>query len=169
MKILIISLPRTGSTSLTHKLSKIHNLEIINEPYRTTNIENEFKPKKENIIVKSLVHHHRDNFELVKYFNKENIILLSRKDLVSCAESYVYLIKNFEKNRFGFKSEYFYENIRKDDFDYYYQIINEYHNQLKNLSEKLEIPITFYEDIFDPNSEDRLRKFEKNNLNRKLI
>lgn len=169
MKILIISLPRTGSSNLLFKLAEENKLKSIYEPFHDGT--NQFKnwiynPEEDNIIIKTIINHHYDNLQLAKNFNK--IILLSRRDLKSCTESWIYFIKNVN-NSFTSYQSYYYENIYDKEFDYYYKIIKEYHSEIENLSRILNIPITYYEDIFDIKSSEKLRKFNKKDIKKNKI
>lgn len=176
MKILIISLPRTGSTSLLFKMADEYNVRPIFEPFHdgTNTFYNgetiwTYNKNENNVIVKTIVHHHPNNLELVKEFNI--IILLSRRNLKECAESNAYfakqvnsakeiILKNNNEYKSGYKSytPYFYDNISQREFETSFNFILKLDSELKKLSELLKIPITYYEDIFDVNSKDRLRK-----------
>lgn len=173
MKILIISLPRTGSSSLLFKLAKENGLKPIFEPFHDgTNEFYDGKTKwiynenEDNIIVKTIIYHHQNNIELISNFDK--IILLTRKDLIACAESFVFFSKN---RRNGFMSwfPYFYENVSEEELNESIEILKKYDDELKSIGQSLKIPITYYEDIFDINGEDRLRKFDKTKLNKNKI
>lgn len=162
MRILIISIPRSGSTSLMFKLSTEYNLIPVFEPFRK-HLTNEkfnstFQYNMQNVVVKTMVYQHTNNVDLSKIFDKT--ILLSRRDLKSCAESLAYLTKN-GKYGYSLDEDYFYENISDEEFQINYQAIEKYNQQIKNLSNELELPIIYYEDIFDINSPKRLRKFHK--------
>ncbi len=166
MKILIISLPRTGSTSLLYRMADEYKVRPIFEPFHDgTNAYYNgetvwvYDKNENNIIVKTIIHHHPNNLELVKEFNM--IILLSRRNLKECAESNAYYFKhiqNGQNNGFRSDSPYFYENISKRELDISIDFTIKWDNELKKLSELLNIPVTYYEDIFDVNSKDRLRK-----------
>jgi len=169
MKILIIALARTGSSNLLFKLASENNLKPIFEPFRG-DIENEYfdgttrwiyNENEDNIVVKTIVHHHKDNISLAKKFDK--VILLSRKNIKECAESSIYFFKNKEN---GYKSwwPYYYDNIREEELNSVIEIVKEHHHQLEVISRELNIPITYYEDIYDINSSDRLRKFNKKEI-----
>ena len=99
MKILIIALPRTGSTSLGEMMTKKHNIKkYLFEPFNPKNTER-YNSSENNIVVKTLVFQILDEIKeedrinwlinLTKEFDE--IILLSRKDLKSCGESWAYL------------------------------------------------------------------------------
>jgi hypothetical protein len=95
MSILIIALPRTGSTSLLNKLSKERGLKPLFEPFDNTG---RFKYNNEkNVVLKTIICHHPNNIELCKEFDE--IILLSRKNLLECAESHAYQTHFSKTNR----------------------------------------------------------------------
>ncbi len=107
MRILIISLPRTGSTSLLYKLAKDKNLKPLFEPFDGSN-----RVKyngEDNVVVKTIISHHSNNIKLSEEFDQ--VILLSRKNLLECAESHAYQtyfskVKNYNSN-----NEYYYEDV----------------------------------------------------------
>lgn len=156
MRILIIAIPRSGSTNLLYNLSEKNKLKPIFEPYGR--FKKSYDTTENNIIVKTIINQYENNIELVKNF--DTVILLSRKNLVECAESFSFLMKNRD-NGFKVNTSYFYENISKEEFENYYNMILDYHTQLLKLSDVLNIPITYYEDIYNINSEHRLRKRNK--------
>lgn len=153
MKILIIALPRTGSTTLLYRTAKEKNLKAFFEPFSLK--ENYyFNSNMKNIVVKTIIHQHPDNVSLAKDFDE--VILLSRKNLKSHTESLAYLYHNAPE---GYNSNNSYSYIEpplktlekaKD------QILKK-NKELKALSKELNVPIQYYEDLFDENSPDRLR------------
>jgi hypothetical protein len=155
MKILLITLPRTGSNSLLKKIAKKENLLPINEPFislpnKLKQYENFDWKNTDNLCVKTHINHMDILFYLkfVQFFDK--VILVSRKDLKACAESlsYAHHFKNFSDKYVwtitpNFKNTMkFVEKIDKD---------------LRKLSKLINIDILYYEDLFDVKSEDRLR------------
>jgi hypothetical protein len=95
MKVLLITLPRTGSTSLLKKISEEQNLNPISEPFNDVNGNLEkYKDynweNMNNICVKTHINHKDVTFylEFIKFFDE--VVLLSRKDLNACAESLSY-------------------------------------------------------------------------------
>lgn len=161
MKILIISLPRTGSSNLLFNVSKEKNLKPIFEPFaelkKDDSINRTYDSSEDNVVVKTIINQHNNNIELAKEFDE--IILLSRKDLRACAESWAYFIKNKNKG-FGSWYPYVYSGISETELEFYLEIIKEYDSNIKNLSKSLDISITYYEDIYNLNSDERLRKFD---------
>ena len=162
MKVLIISLPRTGSTSLLNKYALEYKLKKIEEPFNIRNIEkliyNDIN--EHNIVIKTILDQipiNETNY-IYYWFNKskqfDKIILLSRKDLKLCAESLSFLDYN-EKN--GFKYTDKYEWYQTPNFDRWFKYLTNLNGDLIKLSILLNIEITYYEDIFDINSKDKLR------------
>lgn len=159
MKILIISLPRTGSNSLMKIYSEKFNLKMIGEPFNPNNLSNSFEIE-ENIVVKTIVNQKPKNITNCKQFyidfskNFNEVILLSRKDKKACCESLAFLNYN-EKN--GFKYDEKYQWYETPNIEESKKFINESEQFLLDLSESLKIPIIYYEDIFDLSSPQKLR------------
>jgi hypothetical protein len=165
MSILIISLPRAGSTSLLYKLASERMLTPIFEPFDGTN---RFKYNGEsNVIVKTIVPHHIDNLKLSKEFDE--IILLSRRNLLECTESHSYHTYFSKTKNYNSNNPYYYEEVPSDIFELCYTDIIKWNNDLNELAIKLNIPITYYEDIYDINHSDRLRKGNKSDIKKILL
>ena len=105
MRILIISLPRTGSTSLLHKISKEREFRAIFEPFDGSD-RFLYDDDMNNVVVKTIIHQHENNFELSKKF--DDVILLNRKNFKNHLESYSYLYHNI---RNGYHSGTPYEYV----------------------------------------------------------
>lgn len=155
MKILLITLPRTGSTSLLKKISEEQNLNPISEPFNNINgnlkrYENYDWKNAYNICVKTHINHKDIPFylEFIKFFDE--VILLSRKDLNACAESLSYAehYNNFSSKYIWHKTPNLKKNI---------DLVTTYDNDLKKLSKLINAEITYYEDIFEINSKEKLR------------
>jgi hypothetical protein len=164
MRILIISLPRTGSTSLLRKISNERGLKSIFEPFDGSN-RNPYRGE-DNVVVKSIICQCDTNRELVKGFDE--VILLSRKNLTECAESHSYRIHN-DKKGFTSLDEYYWEAAPKELYELCYNNVVSWDKELKELSEEIGVPITYYEDIYDTNSSERLRKGNRKDLKSKII
>lgn len=167
MKILIIALPRTGSTALGETLLKKYKLKkYLFEPFVPDSKE-KYNQEDTNVVVKTLVYQIPENVKeenriewlinLTKEFDE--IILLSRKDLKSCGESWAYLSYFNETKKFMYDDNYVWEPTPYDDLAYKQVVF--FDRDLSYISEKLNIPITYYEDIYDVNSSERLRKGNK--------
>jgi hypothetical protein len=172
MRILIISLPRTGSTSLLKNISKSKKLKEVFEPFDGTN-RFPYDDMMDNVVVKTIVLFQRpigvlDYNEWILEFAKkfDEVILLSRKNLIECAESHAYAVFNRKR---GFTSNTPYVWEETPNFDKCYSDIIKWDNALKIISTKLDIPITYYEDIYDLNSNNRLRKGNRSIYTHNLI
>jgi hypothetical protein len=163
MNILIISLPRTGSTELGKDISNKHKLKYECEPFSGGDrlLHNE---DLQNIVLKTILFHLPNHIEesnridwLVKLSQHfDETILLSRRNLVACAESWAYLMYKEKQKSFKADEPYLWEKTP----NYYaeFQFIEKCDSELKYLSNELRIPITYYEDIYDENDSKRLRK-----------
>ena len=159
MRVLIISLPRTGSNSLMKLYSEKFNLKMFGEPFNPNNPLNSFEIE-DNIVVKTIINQTPKNITNSKQFyidfskNFDQVILLSRKDKNACSESLAFL--NYNENT-GFKYDEKYEWYKTPNIEESKKFINECEKSLLDLSESLNISIIYYEDIFDLNSPQRLR------------
>jgi hypothetical protein len=172
MRILIISLPRTGSTSLLNSIAKSKNLKRLFEPFDGTN-RVLYEDNMENIVLKTIVDTQKpkncNNYiDWIVNFSKsfDETILLSRKDLKACAESHAYSVHN-RINGFTSNDPYLWEPTPADELCY--NNIIKWNGVLNTLSNILNIPITYYEDIYNPNDSGRLRKGNRNEFNKSII
>ena len=153
---LIIGIPRSGTSSLMKSIASANNLPFIYEPFR-------FEVKLsdiDNVVIKTQFHqldkliysgnvtveHLEKCLLFYVEFSKQfdNVILINRKDIKSQCESlsvhhsginetqkYIYT-----KEVYGDKAKLLYNNIK---------LINKY---LIKLSEKINVPIDTYEEIY---------------------
>jgi len=163
MSILIIALPRTGSTELGKRLSIKHKLKYEFEPFNPPDIVpplTYFKNKVVKTIIFQLPHYvkekNRTNWliDLIKEFDE--VILLSRKNLIDCAESWAYL--TYKSKQTGFKSNEPYLWEKTPNYEIALKNVIKWNEELMFISNKLNIPITYYEDVYSVNSNERLRK-----------
>jgi hypothetical protein len=79
------------------------------------------------------------------------VILLSRKDLNACAESlsYANYFQSFTEKYKWIKTPNLNENV---------ELVKKFDEDLKELSKLIKIEVLYYEDLFDINSENKLRK-----------
>jgi hypothetical protein len=175
MSVLIISLPRTGSTELGNRISIKRNLKYECEPFNGGNkLFNNCDLN--NVVLKTILFHlptyiEESNriswlIEFSKNFNE--VILLSRRNLVRCAESWAYLKYNEERRSFKPNEPYLWERTPNFNFSMY-QFIKKCNSELVYISEKLNISITYYEDIYDENDSNRLRKGDVFNYSKNII
>lgn len=114
---------------------------------------------KTDVVVKTLIGQPQLT-NLVKFYSEfskkfDNIILLSRRDLVAVSESFSYLTWNLQ-NGVSLSDEYYWEET--PNLNETYKLIIKLNDDLIQLSNNLKIPIVYYEDIYDINSKDRLRQ-----------
>ena len=174
MSILIIALPRTGSTELGRRLSINNKFKYEFEPFNPiaglpplTNFK--------NIVLKTII------FQLPHYIKEENrinwlielkkefdeVILLSRKNLIDCAESWSYL--NYKKQQNGFESNQSYLWEKTPNYNEEYGNILKWNDELLFISNELNIPITYYEDVYKSNENGKLRKGNLSDYEKKII
>lgn len=101
MRILIFASPRSGSTALSHALSKLLKLPEILEPFNPLNIKNlteqevndlKYKIPKDCIVKVLSKHRPRDYFlEYIAYFDK--VIFLTRNNILAAYESFYRSLK----------------------------------------------------------------------------
>ena len=165
MSVLIISLPRTGSTSLLHKIAKEKNLKPLFEPFDGTG-RIEYNGERD-VVVKTIICHHNDNLKLSKKFDE--VILLTRRNVKECTESHAYQTYFSKKKNYNSNTPYVYEEVPSEIYELCYNDIIKWNKEIDELSTKLNVPITYYEDIFDFNNEGRLRKGNRDKTIKKLI
>lgn len=152
MRVLIISLPRTGSTSLLYKIAKEKKLIPLFEPFDGSG--RFLYDGQDNIVLKTIIFQHPNNIQLSKEFDE--VILLSRKNFKEHLESYSYIYHNIP---LGYDSTKPYKYIAPSDkvISDSKKLLIKMKNDLQILSDVLKIPIQYYEDFFDEKSKDRLR------------
>jgi hypothetical protein len=165
MSILIIALPRTGSTSLLYKLAKENKFKPLFEPFDNSG-RVQYSGEKD-IVLKTIICHHPNNFELSKEFDR--VILLSRRNILECVESHAYQTYFSKTKNYNSSNQYYYEEIPLKLFELCYADIIKWNNDLNELSIKLNIPITYYEDIYDSDGDGRLRRGNLNDYKKILI
>lgn len=157
MRVLIISLPRTGSTSLLYKYAREYGLHPYFEPFYT---KREYD-LPDNSVMKSIIMHAPEGIEdKVAFYteyvkNYDKVVLLSRRDLKAQSESWAFMWEN-KANGYIPNKPYVFEATGKED--YYYNWAKELQGDLERLSVNTGIDITYYEDIFDTKSKDKYRK-----------
>lgn len=167
MRVLIISLPRTGSNYLMNQYSKKYNLNSYGEPFNYYNKRiNEDWKTKDNVVVKTMLFQVPKKvtsdkeywIEMSKSFNE--VILLSRRDLFDCAKSHSFMVDM--RGKYDSGSPYIWKET--PSLFKSFEFLKVEHQKLEEVSKLLKIPITYYEDIFDINSEQRYRKNNKHTI-----
>ena len=154
-----------------NKIAKEKNLNTISEPFDKQRKKIKLFPN--DIIVKSIIKQHPPNVGNVVdwYYNFslefDEVILLSRKDLQACWESLSYFTYNKKR---GFLSTYEYYWEETENINESKKFILECNDMINELSKITSIDIQYYEDLFDINSNKKLRKGNKKDLDiNKLI
>jgi len=174
MSILIIALPRTGSSELGRRLSIDNNFKYKFEPFNPIAALPPLTNFKD-IVLKTII------FQLPYYIKEENrinwlielkkefdeVILLSRKNLTDCAESWSYL--NYKNKQKGFESNQSYFWEKTPNYEIALENIIKWNNELMFISNELNIPITYYEDLYDVNDKNRLRKGNRDEFYKSII
>jgi hypothetical protein len=174
MSIFIIALPRTGSSELGRRLSTHNKFKYEFEPFNPSvglPPLTDFK----KIVLKTIIFHlpyyikeeNRINWLIELTQNFDEIILLSRKNLTDCAESWSYLIHKEKEKSFKSNQPYLWE--KTPNYNEEYLNIIKWNEELTFISNELNIPITYYEDIFNINDNNRLRKGNLNDYEKKII
>ena len=182
MKVLIVGLPRSGTTSLQNSFSD-QGYTKINEPYNyaldisnqklvNKTINYDYPPKEvieeDNVIVKTIVGHIADIWEhdwysfiieFSKHFDK--VILLDRLQFEEHLMSVVHLKYKLSKGE-SVRQKWIRDDINDDFLAGYMaaggdELLKNDKAQLKRISDKLNIPITYYENLY---SDDRIAVFE---------
>jgi hypothetical protein len=157
VNILVISLPRTGSTVLSKSISSYYNIPLYLEPFNDT-IENQVSYdsliNKKNKVVKTMIHH-RPNGILHDFmdefcFSFDKVILLSRRKLNDACLSWNYNIINKKLSnqwheKYHIENESEYTNHQTNSF---FERISK---KLNEISDRIEIPIVYYEDLYSGN------------------
>ena len=148
------------------------NLKIYSEPFYSKNRnlnKNIIWKNENNFILKTIINQvPEDGIDNIKFYfefskNFDKIILLSRKDLVSCTESLSYLLYNKDR---GFTHDRKYSWQLTPNYKETQLYVEKCNSDLNTLSQILGIKIIYYEDLYDLDSKDRLR-FD--NLNKNII
>ena len=143
--ILILSSLRCGGWYLTKYLAKVHNLEIIHEPRKL------LIPQTPSIIKIPVLHRNRRVDRLVDYANHFNkVVLLDRKDKEAQAKSLLVLREVTNQMDLSWDWDESYSEVGKG-YNFYVNHLNNYSNRLKELSSILDVPISYYEELYNPN------------------
>jgi len=170
MKILIIAIPRSGSSTLTNSLAKVLQYDKYHEPfnYDHPKLAQRNLPEKfpKNVIVKTLFHqlplNANNPFDFYKNEISEydKVIILARQDIKAAYESFNHnLITNEEGN---WHLPYIYKEVNFN--------IDLYKNYLKWTEDIIEfslisnIQITWYEDLFLNGNKKSIEEIKKWNI-----
>ena len=161
MRILIITIPRSGSVSLLLGLSETLKLKKVGEPFNKHLWSKQPNIDLDDTIVKTFIDQVPSNIknpiefyaELSKKFDKT--ILVTRENVLEAAQSYAYHSKHSTTT--GWVNKYYFDDTDlevESTYKWYVENIN----NLKKLSQKLKIEIDTYENIFSGDS-DKINQF----------
>lgn len=183
MKILIIAIPRSGSTSLIRALSKILKIKRIDEPFNDRSNESLYENiqydtilvdairnlPKDDVVVKSLISINVSNlFNFLKGYSKlfDKVILLSRKSTKEASESFAYQQTKNETKPPNWHDKWRYpkggnelHEIRK-----WTRWMTKTKKNLEILSKEMNIEIDWYEDIYSGDKKKITKFLNKHNL-----
>lgn len=159
MKILLICLPRSGSTSLFNSLGKLYKLQKISIPdvYRYPRDINliRYCERAENIIFRMSPSHNIGD-SLTNLSGKfTHTLLLSRKNETEHLESLVNLYYRETVSLFGFHSTYDLSDIPAEFKTLFcssedWRRIKADRKSIEELATILKTPVLYYEDLFYP-------------------
>lgn len=155
MKIALIYIARTGSTSLLNYFAKLKpNYVCYNEPWfpwakkniHTENTEYNELIKNDNLFIKSTLTHLPCSLEtLISDF--DTVIFLIRKDLKSQIESHILVNKEMSYLNTT-KRKYNIHNITESEIEHYSEITNNHIQKIKTTSNTYNVPLFYYEDLY---------------------
>ena len=170
MKILIISSPRCGSTSLLNNICLLNKYERIAEPYTNPKELISRGPYpyplelSKKCVVKMISFQVPEEYGPPNYFlsfiklihsDYDKIILLNRKNLQEHFESFINLrVRLNKKNVHG---HWYIDDIEKHKKNFDLEKFIPYRNIIDEISNELNIPIVYYEDLY---GEDRRKSLE---------
>ena len=151
VRTIIVAMHRTGSTSLLKGFRGIFRTRYLGEPWNLrVHDEHKYKDPKTVIghdLLKTLIMQlPPGETDIIKFYSDfvkhyDNVIILSRKNRKAIAESWGLAERT---NNWNFS--YYLEENHNLDIDL--TPVDYYCNKLEELSEKLQIPITWYEDLY---------------------
>ena len=159
MKILIIAIARSGSTTLATMFGRILNYTTYHEPFNFTHPKTASKvfpnTLPTNCVVKTISDQKpKDVIDSLDFYTKyvneyDKVVLLSRKDKQLVYESILYRVTYFFKG--NWHTPYVYQELpeNKQIRDY----VETQSNLIESLSDILDIPITWYEDLYSGNQQ----------------
>lgn len=165
MSILILALPRTGSSILMEALGKALGMYIVNEPFNPVakkdfSVSFDSITPESNILVKSTIDATPGDSDPIEWYGNfskkfKHHIFLDRYDTYDQCISFTNAKKT---NRWhdNYKAE-----INEEDINKCQIWISKYKSMLEILSNQLNIPITYYENYFNQDVDIR-----RNEINR---
>jgi len=167
MKILLITNPRTGSTYFGSSLAKTYDIPFINEPpfleelNLALNMENGYIVK---VVIPQLYWYYYDDIESELHLSKEesinefykliseykfdNIILLDRKNEEEFIDAMINLLSNRAKQHDYWIADDNFKKHSLEERDKRREYVHICKDWMQSVSEKFNIPIIYYEDLY---------------------
>ena len=170
MRILIISSPRAGSTSLIRALGKVCNIKTYEEPFNKhwgSHYKNKYKFDPD-CAVKVMSYEKAKNsdktsVQFLSEFSKsfKHTVILDRLNYKEQLESYAFARQRRYDS--GWQTPYVYDNsVDLGREDYFLTLQKE---NLKLISENINSDIVYYENLYSDNAETLKKELKKANLN----
>jgi hypothetical protein len=169
VKILIVGIPRSGTTSVYNSIkSQYSELPSFYEPWFWRKNEEIDIDSYEDLLIKTLIYQKPNTIlkrgyqlidcldfyrEIVPKFDK--VILLSRRNLNEAAVSYDYAFKS--KN---WQTEYSTDSLPKQWTIHMYEVIS---NRIEVLGNEFNLKVWYYEDLFNANNINTISSFITDN------
>lgn len=167
MKIALISLPRTGSTSISRYYKSINkDVVVIDEPFNlvvnTPTILYDNLIKNHNIFIKTMYGDNPLEFEnmsakefVLKLIDDFDLVLfLTRRNIKEHTESYIQALQTSK-----WASSYVYDSKFNTLYDEYESKLNKLNLELIQTCNELNRPLYFYEDLYNPFKKEHIIQF----------
>ena len=167
MKIALISLPRTGSTSISRYYKSVNkDVVVIDEPFNLvvnnpTILYNNLL-KNDNLFIKTMYGDNPLEFEnmsakefVLKLINDfDLVIFLTRKNVKEHTESYVQALQTSK-----WASSYVYDSKFNASYNTIENNLNKLNLELIEICNQLNKPLYFYEDLYNISNKENIIQF----------
>tara|TARA_B100000925_G_C21961804_1_gene453728 strand:- start:322 stop:957 length:636 start_codon:yes stop_codon:yes gene_type:complete len=169
MKVLIISTGRTGSSSLIKVLCRCLEYDESFEPYnpifhvkwpdnamyKSTRNPHEWPRQfQDNLVCKSIINHRPRDYQKSAYFfhtqlskQFDKFIIMDRYNIDDQVKSVSYALNEIDKEGYNWHHPYISDDTIEINKDARKVLLKSKYD-IKRLSDRLNVPISFYEDIF---------------------
>lgn len=140
MKILILCIPRSGSSTLAYAIGKTYGIEKYYEPFNKaqTSVWDDNYYDTDHVL-KTMIYD--TNLETFPFSIYDRIIYLSRRDLLEAAQSFSYAVENSKEDGEWLKPYFL---PKSDEPTWHYEWFKKVDLKLKEVADK----IVYYEDLY---------------------
>jgi len=169
--ISILCTSKCGSTNLSLYLSKVFDLKLKTMPFLK---DKELSSLEDDVFYKILIHQQAKGYDSLFDFGEQiilksdKVILLDRENKLEQSESLVFRISKYGSDFSKYHIREPYGDIDKELVDECMVQFKEHGTALTQLSEKYNIPLFTYEEIFLNNGLDRLSEYLGIDINEDL-